>query len=98
VLRAFANCGFRSPEPTSLLVGVAFEEMTHEVIRSFDSVEELGEFIDAGANRAPYDEEPFRDQNGEPLTAEQVLDLAREIERETGHKLIFRSGERRQTA
>jgi hypothetical protein len=38
---------------------------------------------------------PFRDANGEPLTPEQVLGLAREIERETGQKLTFRRGERR---
>ena len=58
-------------------------------------LEELGEFIKAGNDGGPRDEEPFRDAHGKPMTAEQVLELAREIERETGRKLIFRRGERR---
>jgi hypothetical protein len=32
--------------------------------------------------------------NGEPMTPEDVLELARQIERETGRRLIFRRGER----
>jgi hypothetical protein len=68
------------------------------VIRSFDSWEEMGEFIRRGADGEPSDEVPFRDVNGEPMTAEQVLELAREIERETGRKLIFQRGERRTAA
>jgi len=72
--------------------------MAHELIRTFDSLEALGEFIAAGADGPPRDEVPFRDENGEPMTHEQVLDLVRDIERETGRKLIFRSGERRRTA
>lgn len=72
--------------------------MAHEVIRTFDSLVELGEFIDAGAGRDSYNEVPFRDENGEPLTAEQMLELARQIERETGRKLIFPRGERRSAA
>jgi hypothetical protein len=72
--------------------------MARTVIRSFDSWEALGEFIRRGGNREPYDEVPFRDINGEPMTAEEVLELARQIERETGHKSIFRRGERRETA
>jgi hypothetical protein len=36
------------------------------------------------------DEVPFRDENGDPVTPEQMVELAREIERETGRKLIFR--------
>jgi hypothetical protein len=72
--------------------------MTREVIRRFDSWGELGQFIGAGADRDPYDEVPFRDMNGNPLTPEQVLELVREIERETGQKLIFRPGERHKAA
>ena len=72
--------------------------MARKVIRSFDSWDEMGEFIRRGADRAPHDEVPFRDLDGNPMTAEQVLDLVREIERETGQKLIFRRGERRRAA
>jgi hypothetical protein len=72
--------------------------MPREVIRSFESLKELGEFIDAGAGREPHDEVPFRDENGRPLTGEQVLALAREIERETGRRLIFRRGEQPRAA
>lgn len=72
--------------------------MARDVIRRFDSWEELGQFVSAGADGGPHDEVPFRDMNGEPLTPEQVLELAREIEDETGQKLIFRRGERRRAA
>ena len=64
------------------------------MIRTFDSREELGRFITAGADRDPYDEVPFRDLNGKPLTPEQVLQLAREIEGETGKRVVFRRGNR----
>jgi hypothetical protein len=69
-----------------------------EVIRTFDSLEALGEFIDAGADGDPTDEVLFRDERGTPLTPEQMLELARQIERETGHKLIFRRGEQPRAA
>jgi hypothetical protein len=72
--------------------------MAGEVIRAFDSAQELDGFIRSGVVGEPYDEEPFRDANGEPLTGEQVLELARQIERETGRKLIFRRGEQRGAA
>ena len=72
--------------------------MARKVIRSFDSWEELGDFIRAGVGGPPKDEVPFRDMDGNPMTAEQVLELVREIERETGRKLIFRRGERRPAA
>jgi hypothetical protein len=72
--------------------------MAREVIRSFDSMEELGQFIRSGADGAPHDEVPFRDANGNPLTAEQVLELVRGVERQTGRKLIFHRGERRTAA
>lgn len=72
--------------------------MRHDVIRSFDSLDELGEFINAGASDEPRDEESFRDENGSPLTGEQVLELARAIERETGRRLIFRRGEQPRAA
>jgi len=32
---------------------------------------------------------PFRDINGDRMTPEEVLELAREIECETGQRLIF---------
>jgi len=67
--------------------------MAREVIRTFDSLDELGEFIDAGAGRDPQDEEPSRSEHGEPLTGEQMLELAREVERESGRRSIFRRGE-----
>jgi hypothetical protein len=72
--------------------------MARKVIRTFDSWGELSEFIQRGAVREPYDEEPFRDLDGNPMTPEQVLELVREIERETGRKLIFRRGERPRAA
>lgn len=72
--------------------------MRREVIRSFDSLNELGEFIDAGASDEPRDEVPFRDETGGALTGEQVLELVRRIERETGHRLIFRRGEQPRAA
>ena len=72
--------------------------MARKVIRTFDSWEELGDFIRRGAVREPYDEVPFRDMDGDPMTPEQVLELARKIERETGRKVIFRRGERRRAA
>ena len=68
--------------------------MARKVIRSFGSWEELGDFIRRGADREPYDEVTLRDLDGNPMTGEQVLELVREIERETGRKLIFRRGER----
>ena len=67
--------------------------MGHEVIRSFESLNELGTFIDAGARDEPNDEVPFRDEAGRPLTAEQMLELARQVERDTGDRLIFGRGE-----
>ena len=72
--------------------------MARKVIRSFDSWEELGDFIRIGVDGPPNDEVPFRDMDGNPMTGEQVLELVREIERETGRKLIFRRGERRPAA
>lgn len=72
--------------------------MARKVIRSFDSWEELGDFIRAGVDGPPKDEVLFRDMDGNPMTGEQVLELVREIERETGRKLIFRRGERRPAA
>jgi hypothetical protein len=69
-----------------------------KVVRTFDSMEALGDAIAAGVDGLPRDEEPFRDMDGNPMTPQQVLDLAREIERETGRKLIFRRGERRPAA
>lgn len=72
--------------------------MARKVIPSFDSWEELGDFIRAGVDGPPKDEVPFRDMDGNPMTGEQVLELVREIERETGRKLIFRRGERRPAA
>jgi hypothetical protein len=72
--------------------------MPREVIRTFDSLKELGQFIDAGARRPPNDEVPFRDEHGEPLTGEQMLELARQIEGETGRKLIYRRGEQPRAA
>ncbi len=72
--------------------------MARDVIRTFDSLKELGEFVDAGARKEPIDEVPFRDERGEPLTAQQMLELARQIERETGRKLVFRRGERPRAA
>ena len=67
------------------------------MIRTFGTWEELGKFIRAGARGGPRDEVPFRDLNGEPMTPEQMLDLARQIERETGNQVIHRRGERRAT-
>ncbi len=61
-------------------------------------MQELGDFIRAGVDGPPRDEEPLRDMEGNPMSAEQVLELAREIECETGRKLIFRRGERRPAA
>lgn len=57
--------------------------MGREVIRTFDPWKDLGELIRRSADRELYDEVPFRDINGEPMNAEQVLELARQIERET---------------
>lgn len=72
--------------------------MARKVIRTFNSWEELGELIRAGADGPPRDEVPFRDLDGNPMTPEQVLELVREIEQETGRKLIFQRGERRPAA
>jgi hypothetical protein len=72
--------------------------MARKVIRTFDSMEELGDFIRAGVAGPPRDEVPFRDIDGKPMTSDQVIELAREIERETGRKLIYRRGERRPAA
>jgi hypothetical protein len=72
--------------------------MGREVIRSFESLNELGTFIEAGARDEPHDEVPFRDEAGRPLTAEQMLELARQVERETGHRLIFSRGEQPRAA
>jgi hypothetical protein len=72
--------------------------VARKVIREFDSMEELGDFIRAGVDGPPKDEEPFRDMDGNPMTPQQVIELAREIERETGEQLIFRPGERRPAA
>ena len=66
--------------------------MAEEVIRTFESEQELDDFIRSGIVGTPSEEEPFRDENGQRLTPELVLELAREIERETGRKLIFRRG------
>jgi len=72
--------------------------MPREVIRTFDSRQELGEFIDVGAQSQPHDEVPFRDEHGEPLTGAQMVELARQIERETGRRLIFPRGEQPRAA
>lgn len=72
--------------------------MGREVIRTFDSWDALGDFIRRGADGEPHDEVPFRDLDGRPMTPEQVLDLVREIQLETGRRLIFRRGERRKAA
>jgi hypothetical protein len=68
--------------------------VAREVIRTFESWEDLAQFIKVGTALDPYDEVRFRDANGDPMTGEQVLELARQIERETGRPLIFRRGER----
>ena len=72
--------------------------MAREVIRSFESLKELGAFIDSGARDEPHDEVPFRDEAGMPLTPEQMLELARQVERETGGRLIFGRGEQPRAA
>jgi hypothetical protein len=51
--------------------------------------------------RAPsgiHDEVPVRDEAGRPLTPEQMLELARQVERETGGRLIFGRGEQPRAA
>ena len=72
--------------------------MAREVIRSFESLTELGAFIDSGTCGEPRDEVPFRDETGRPMTPEQMLELARQVERETGHRLIFGRGEQPRAA
>jgi hypothetical protein len=72
--------------------------MERKVIRTFESWEALGEFIRRGADHEPHDEVPLRDENGDPMTGDQFLELARQVERETGRKLIFQRGERPRAA
>jgi len=72
--------------------------MPREVIGDFESLEALGESINVVAERDPCDEVPFRDIDGKPLAPGEMLELVREIECETGRKLIFRRGERRRAA
>ena len=63
-------------------------------VRHLDlTLEELGARIDAAADRAAYDE-PYLDENFNPITPEQLLEHIRELERETGEQMIFQRGER----
>jgi hypothetical protein len=57
------------------------------------TLEELGARIDAAADRGSFDE-PYLDENFNPITPEQLLEHIRELERETGEQMIFRRGER----
>jgi hypothetical protein len=52
------------------------------------TLRELGQRVSAHAVGEAYDE-CFRDLNGQPMSDEQVLALARRIEQETGEQIVF---------
>jgi hypothetical protein len=67
--------------------------VSREIIRTFASFRELGEYIAAGADSEPHDE-PYLDAEFNPVTPEQLLADIRELERKTGEKMIFQRDEK----
>lgn len=63
-------------------------DVTREKIALDVTLRELGDRISEHADQEPYDE-CFRDLNGQPMSDEQVLALARRIEHETGEQIVF---------
>ncbi len=52
------------------------------------TLRELGHQVNEHADGEPYDE-CFRDLDGQPMSDEQVLALARRIQEETGEQIVF---------
>jgi hypothetical protein len=67
--------------------------MPREVRHLDMTLEEVGARIADAADRESHDE-PYLDENFNPITPEQLLEHIRGLERESGEQLIFRRGER----
>jgi hypothetical protein len=62
--------------------------MAKETIVLDLTLNELGPQVSEHADGEAYDE-CFRDVNGQPMSDEQVLALARRIEQETGERIVI---------
>jgi hypothetical protein len=69
-------------------MGVPSEDVAREQTFLNMTLRELGEQVRARADGGAYDE-CFRDLNGQAMSDEQVLALARRIEQETGEQTVF---------